>query len=371
MRNDKRRLLRVLVICTTAVGCARDTTSPDIARVPSQIALDAVAERAISVMSYNIYQGTELENSIAATTPEEFVAGATMDFLTMHQTNFSERASAIAAVIAETRPDIIGLQEVALWRTGPHTTPAQPATNVDQDFLGLLLSALSSRGVSYSIAASVDNFDVQGPAMLSAGVLTDVRLTDRDVILARAGESSTELTISNKQSRNYTTNLVLPTVGGNVTVLEGWASIDVKSKGRTFRFITTHLDANVPQIRLAQATELLTGPANTDLPVVVAGDMNTDPTTDTYAAFTSAGFVDAWAQQRPLDTGYTCCEVLPTINNATPTLSQRIDLVLTRGSIEVASLLRVGAEASTRTASGLWPSDHAGLVARVAPGIRR
>src|SRR5438105_9543071 len=284
-------------------------------------------ERELTFMTQNIYQGTDLENSIAATTGQEFVIGATRDFLMMRQTDFSDRAQAMATEIAATQPDLIGLQEVALWRTGPHTSPATPAATIDQDFLQILLNALSARGLIYSAVSSGDNFDVQRPALLSAAGLTDVRLTDRNVILARADGHGARPEISNPQSRNYTTNLVITTVAGPTTVLEGWASIDLKYRGRTVRFITTHLDASAPKIRLAQANELLSGPAGADLPTVVAGDMNTTSSTNTYAALTWVGFHDAWADLHPTDAGFTCCEALPTIDNSTPTLFERVDLL--------------------------------------------
>ncbi len=322
-------------------------------------------DRELTIMTQNIYQGTELENSIAAKTPQEFVAGATQDFLMMRQTDFSARAGAMVKGIAAREPDLIGLQEVALWRSGPHTTPATPAARVEQDFLQILLDTLAAHGLHYSAVSSINNFDVQGPALLSPAGLTDVRLTDRDVILARTDEAGAELKPSNSQSANYTTNLVISTVAGPTTVLEGWASIDVKYRGQTIRFITTHLDAFVPQIRLAQANELLSGPANTDLPVIVAGDMNTTSSTDTYAAIAGAGFRDVWAQLHSADDGFTCCQTLPTITNSISTLFQRVDLFLVRGDLEAAAISRVGADPSDRTLSGLWPSDHAGLAATV------
>ena len=342
------------------------TGSSDLAGIISVGSRD----RQVTFMTQNVYQGTELENSIAATTAQEFVVGATRDFLMMRQTNFFERARAIAGEIANARPDLVGLQEVALWRTGAHTSPVTPATTVDQDFLQLLLDALSERGLRYSVASSVNNFDVQGPALLSAAGLTDVRLTDRDVILARMDEAG-ELETLNPRSANYATNLVISTVGGPVTVLEGWASIDARYRGRLLRFVTTHLDASNPQIRLAQVNELLSGPANTDQPVVVAGDMNTTTSTDTYAAIIGAGFGDVWAALHPTAPGFTCCESLPTIDNATPALFQRVDLLLLRGDLSAAAISLVGAQADERTASGLWPSDHAGLVATVAIDKRR
>ena len=44
-------------------------------------------------------------------------------------------------------------------------------------------------------------------------------------------------------------------------------------------------------------------------------------------------------------------------------LSVRIDYVLGRGPIAAQNLYLVGATPSARTPSGLWPSDHAGVVA--------
>jgi len=51
--------------------------------------------------------------------------------------------------------------------------------------------------------------------------------------------------------------------------------------------------------------------------------------------------------------------------NPTSALSVRIDYVLTRGNITATSANRVGHRLEDRTASGLWPSDHAGVWAVV------
>jgi endonuclease/exonuclease/phosphatase family metal-dependent hydrolase len=362
-----RTLAKSVSLIAVAALAACDNASLPTAPQPSVLAKTAVAvgkHDAITVMTYNIYQGTELEHSVAAKTPAEFVVGAAQDFNMMRQTNFAERARAIANEIAATSPDLVGMQEVALWRTGTYSSenPRAPAETVEQDFLQMLLDALSARGLHYGVVASVNNFDVQGPALFSFGLM-NVRLTDRDVIIAHLDGRDHGLALSNRQSSNFATNLVIPTALGPVTVLEGWAAIDVKVRGRTMRFITTHLDAFVPQIRLAQASEILAGPANTTLPVLIAGDMNTTTTTATYAALTGAGFADVWASLERSAPGLTCCQTLPAIDNPTSTLYERIDLMLTRGGLDAKRISRVGADPSTRTPSGLWPSDHAGLVA--------
>jgi endonuclease/exonuclease/phosphatase family metal-dependent hydrolase len=49
--------------------------------------------------------------------------------------------------------------------------------------------------------------------------------------------------------------------------------------------------------------------------------------------------------------------------NPTPELTKRIDYILYRGSLETALAVVVGDEVMDRTAAGLWPSDHAGVLA--------
>jgi endonuclease/exonuclease/phosphatase family metal-dependent hydrolase len=318
----------------------------------------------LTVMTYNIYQGTELQNTLAATNASEFVMGAAADFAMMHETNFPARAQVIAAEIQAADPDLVAMQEVALWRTGVTQFPSVPAITVDQDFLQILLDALAARGDPYAVVSLVQNMDVQGPALLPTG-LTDVRLTDRNVILAKATAATARLGLSNPQSSNFATNLVIQTAVGTVPIKEGWASIDVRLAGRTVRFITTHLDAFAPPIRLAQANEILTGVANTTMPVILAGDLNSTTDATSYAAITGAGFADVWSVLEPGVDGFTCCEASPTIDNDIPSLSQRIDYVLERGALLPIYLNIIGATPISRTSSGLWPSDHAGLIARL------
>ncbi|MES1259597.1 MAG: hypothetical protein ABUL71_03310, partial [Gemmatimonadota bacterium] len=83
---------------------------------------------------------------------------------------------------------------------------------------------------------------------------------------------------------------------------------------------------------------------------------------------------DAWlarAGQRHA-TGFTCCETDGYLRNAAPTLVKRIDFVLVKPegrkhntSIHPVDITIVGDQLSERTATGMWPSDHAGLIARL------
>ena len=110
--------------------------------------------------------------------------------------------------------------------------------------------------------------------------------------------------------------------------------------------------------------ELLSGPAQTTLPLIMLGDFNSaadGSTTATYGLLTAAGLVDTWNAAHPGDPGLTCCQAADLLN-ATSTLRVRFDVIFTRGNFEVLDSEIVGEELDDRTPAGLWPSDHAGVV---------
>lgn len=158
--------------------------------------------------------------------------------------------------------------------------------------------------------------------------------------------------------------------GTRFTFLGCWAYVDLNLHGDNFRFISTHMDVS-QNIRTLQAGELLAGPMNTNLPTIFSGD--SDPS---FARFTSAGFEDSWVHVNPVNPGFTCCQfiqngaIVDIINNPTSFLQQRVDHVLTRGDVHPSTAILVGAHPSSRTASGLWPSSHAGLVVSIEIPIR-
>ena len=132
--------------------------------------------------------------------------------------------------------------------------------------------------------------------------------------------------------------------------------------GRPFRFVNTHLDPDSPAVQEQQARELLAGPYATDRPLIAVGDFNSaadGSSTGSYGLLTSAGLTDMWAG----DSGFTCCQA-ELLDNLVSQLSERIDLVLSRGGVKAKSTGLVGASSADRLA-GLWPSDHAGVIAEL------
>ena len=182
----------------------------------------------------------------------------------------------------------------------------------------------------------------------------------------KEGVAPDDLTVSNASSGLYTNFLTIPTIAGPAPDRRGWTSVDVTANRRSFRLITTHLDSAVPGIRVAQAGELVSGPAATTLPVILVGDLNSgpinDPAPSAYAYLIGAGFVDTWTQANRRDLGLTCCHA-KNLLNPMPVFTTRIDHVLARPRVKAIHARLVGADAASRTPSGLWPSDHAGVVA--------
>jgi endonuclease/exonuclease/phosphatase family metal-dependent hydrolase len=157
---------------------------------------------------------------------------------------------------------------------------------------------------------------------------------------------------------NFNAKVVFPSPVGPIEFKRGWASVDVKTRHRTFRFATTHLEPTVPAIRPAQASELIQGVGDA-LPVILVGDFNADASNasdPTYASFRNANFEDAWLLRRYREPGFTCCQDADLLNPKS-LLSQRLDWVLLRGRFRgdsyVVDAKLVGKKRSERTPSGL------------------
>lgn len=370
------RCCAALLLAAALGACSTDApVAPELHRAGARDLGDVHADKAVTVMSRNLYLGSDLAPVLRAQSPQALLLGASQMWATIQANDFPARAGALAREIEATRPALVGLQEATLYRVqvpsdniGPAPTPA---TIVRYDFLALLLDSLAVRGLDYRAAATAWNFDAELPAFVAPGVIGDVRLTDRDVILARG-----DVATSDARSGLYVARVPIRVGGANGPMLfipRGWTSVVADVGGRTVRFVDTHLETEgFAPVQVAQGRELVALLAAERLPTILVGDMNSDAlggSTPTYAELRAAGFADAWSQARPGDAGLTCChdERL----RAIAPLYSRIDLVLfrdpklgsARGPFDALAAELTGDEPADRTASGLWPSDHAGVVA--------
>jgi hypothetical protein len=322
-------------------------------------------DRNLRVMTYNMYPGAELGDIFAAQSPPEVLLEVAEAYSDMLQGNVPERISAIADQIEDGEPVLVGLQEVALWRIGAPFDP-EPATNVTYDFLQMLLDELETRNLHYAPIAIQTNLDAELPGVFGPTEALDIRYTDRVVIIARTDLPESEFKLDETAAQSFATNLNVLVLGSPVTVLRGWTSADVKYRGKSYRFVNTHLESYSELIQQAQADEILRGPAVTQSALILVGDFNSDAEAGgaSYEALTGGGLRDVWQELHPTEPGLTwplsgeipSDEMMPT---------QRLDLVLTRGRISFATIDVVGEETADKTPSGFRPSDHAGVVASV------
>ncbi|MGN0064825.1 MAG: endonuclease/exonuclease/phosphatase family protein [Nocardioides sp.] len=393
-----------LFLAPAATAGAPGSDSADEAAAPSSATAAAAATRVarpptrskapIRVMTRNIYLGVDIFRPLRAaqeaidagkTLPEILDAVANENDVArgiVDETDFHTRAQLLADEIARRKPDLVGLQEVALWRSGPMEIGrlgVPNATTVDYDFLAILLKALRERGVEYRKVVVGVRADVEAPAYDPARTrVRDVRLTMHDVILRLKGS----VTVDRTKDKIFDTNLPVSLAGIQMNFDRGFQWADVHKGRRHFRFINTHLESASSDLALAQAKEVLRA-APRRKTVVMVCDCNSDPLNDSikpedtvphkapYDLLTgSGGFTDQWLRWAPAEEGWTA-GLSERVKDTTPDgFDHRIDLVLARvpkGRPLTSKYGWItGNELSDRDpATGLWPSDHAGVVIRL------
>jgi Endonuclease/Exonuclease/phosphatase family len=351
----------------------------------------------ITVMTRNVFLGADLSPAIGASTIPQAIDGAGQIWNEMQSTRFAERAVPLAREIKRSKADLVGLQEVALWRKqtpsdggAPPVSPlpsATAATAVEQDFLAILRRELERVGAKYRVVVvqrefdaelpvDVDGSDATGTGPLAAlGADFDARLTMRDVILAR---KTSKLKLGKTRKGNFDTRFE-PNVGGvTIPVDRGWASVEAqiksgkggKARVRRFRFVDTHLEAfGDPAIREAQAKELTEGPLDTRKQVILVGDLNSGiarhneperPGDDlAFKALAGFGMHDNGAVQ-------SCC--YDSLFDPGALFDHTVDHVLTKPRLVTKRADVTGDDPQQRTPSGLWPSDHGGVVSTLRLG---
>ena len=377
----------------------------------------------IKVVTYNLYVGADIFRVFSPTPCG--VPQAVNDIHGIIQaTNFPERAEAIADQIMLQEPHVIGLQEVSLIRTqfpgnslapdgsgieflgdfptDPRFTFKLDATTVAYDYLQLLLDALSDRGLNYVAvdSASPVNADTEfpaiefGPDCTPLSIPIDLRLTDRDVILVRA-----DLPVNIAFAANFQFNTpvelptLIPTPGGLVPAVyvteftRGWGAVNLTIKDQSYSVFNTHLevgDKTLPPneglnlVQFAQAMEIgLVASTTLPPPRILVGDINsspqsglTDPRPAYFILTNEYGLADVWDIQdkQPAKDGFTCCQS-ELLDNSTSALDERIDVVLADFGELVPEKIKadvLGDEPADKTPTGLWPSDHAGVAAKLS-----
>jgi endonuclease/exonuclease/phosphatase family metal-dependent hydrolase len=322
----------------------------------------------VTVMTQNVYFGTGLAPVFTATSQVEVIAAVAAAWRQVEASTIDERAGRIAEVIAAEAPDLVALQEAAQWLAGNGATMTPK-----YDFISSILQALQAHDLFYVPIAITHNFDRTAPI---DGTGNQVRLVDRDAVLLKIGGGAAQVRPYNIQSERYSTLMPITSpILGSLTAPRGWIAIDATIGNSNFRLINTHLESYDARVQMAQAAELVAGIGHTSLPLIMAGDFNSNANqkpgdapanenTPTYRSLIAGGLQDVWASVNPGDPGNTCCQHADLANEASA-LFERIDLMLTRGGVTPIAAKLVADQPSARTAGGRWPSDHAGIVAQL------
>jgi hypothetical protein len=371
-------LLLFLTSCSEKAPLLPNTE--EIGSVETQQFLKGGKSRAqVEVMTWNVYVGANVDIVLGATGFMDLAQKVAAAYDTLFLTNFPERAQTIASYVAQKKPHLIGLQEISLIQRFSDLPPTGPP--IEQlDYLQILLDALSARGLNYDVASIIHNIDTFVPRLVDGGPAIDfVRLRDSDVILARY-----DVEISRPAAANYIAKLTIPIPGlPPIEIPRGYAAVDAKAGQKTYRFVNTHLEAFLQSTRRQQANELITALTGETLPIIMVGDFNTPAPSSgnpnggvTYQDFVdpNVGYVDMWPHNLvgSEGDGFTAPHDSD-LRNENINLNRRIDLIFVRnqgnpsGQNEIGPVQAIvlGDEFNERTPSGLWPSDHAGIIAKL------
>ena len=378
----KVRFVGFLFLAMTILwGCITDKTPTSAMEDPDpngeeellQAFKDSEGAGIVKVMSRNVYIGTDVDDILEGTTPEQILLLVTGAFQEVQNTDFPSRAKALATEIEKTMPHLVGLQEMSkfyIQSPGDLVMDGDvPAEDLYLDFSEVLMGALADKGLNYRIVATVENADVELPMVnltVDSIPFDDVRIKDHDVILAR-----NDVKTSNPVAVRYHSMLVVEVDDTtNITIPRGYVAVNAEIEGLPVVFANTHIES-VPDIdlRMAQVTQLLDAFKDESSPVIIVGDFNSRATTgESYNHVLLEGYTDTWIMN-PLTyntDGYTYGHE-SNLRNESPNLSIRIDFVFAgpQGDPVIGEGFVLGDEKRDKTENGLWPSDHAGVVTKL------
>jgi endonuclease/exonuclease/phosphatase family metal-dependent hydrolase len=370
-----RKWLVVSVLALVVAACNdAQVFQPELNRSGGVLAGEPVV-----VMSRNLYLGADIDVLLDPTADLPTALATALGQVL--QTDFPQRAKALAQEIHDRQPHLVGLQEVTTYAITLGDGTIVPALGFPQDFMQILLAELAALGDVYVEAARSQNVALMFPIdFVQPGLF--ITYQDADAILVRDGVG-----VLASSSGNYV-NQQLLSVGGVVFPnLRGWAHIDAEVNGKKIRFANTHLEIQLfAAVQEKQAGELIAELADSPWPVVLVGDFNSAANHDapaqsktaSYGMFRNAGYSDLWLREPGSVGGLTCCQVAD-LSNTVSDLDQRLDVVFVRwgaagfggqSSVEVIGE-EVGDIFTHPLGYTLWPSDHAGVAAWIWPAPGR
>lgn len=348
MNLQRRFFLKSFIVVAAAFSICFSFVAPASAQY---------GDHTVKVMTRNMYPGADL-GAIASVPAEGLDAAIQATIEDVFQSRIPERAALVAAEIIQNKPDIVALQEATQWKI----STLQGEVVLDQ--LELLMKSLRRAGLQYRVAVVQQMTHVEIPDAIT--------YTDRNAVLVR---HNMPLQVLGTETHTFSDLLTIPvpSLDTEISILRGWIEMDVKVQGRHFKFVNTHLESPLPGpyqagtqgLQVLQAMELMQELAPAKVPVILAGDFNSNaeafppgypPDQTPSYMMLSAVYHDPWHLFHS-DPGYTwpMPVILPI---KAEDFYERIDFTLS-DTLDPVSIERVG----TDPVDGLLASDHAGVVA--------
>lgn len=354
----KRKMLLLAVVIATLIFSGWG--SQEQSQEPTVQADGRWGPNKVVVLTRNIYVGGNVDRLIIP--GGDLIEKLMLTIAELQYTNFPERAVALAKEIKWWRPHLVGLQEVSLIDIHLPDFGIEFTLNYED----ILMSTLDAMGLNYYVAGKVQNVD----AFVPLDANNYVRLIDFDAVLAR-----NDVKTSNVEPWHYSASFNTgPPL--NVQIIRGYIAVDAEVGRKKYRFVNTHLEPFVPAVKMGQAMELMIRLAGEALPIILVGDLNAEaPNDPVYDLIVNGNdYVDSWTRNKVQSnkigntSGYE-----PMLDDPYDTLENRIDLILVKSHVwagdyqDIGPVIAfvVGDERKDMTPSGLWPSDHAGVIARL------
>jgi len=358
----------------TASACDQEFETPVAPQFSANRADGGHGPQGFEVYTQNVYLGGDTSPLFGLDFNDIFAVIAAVDLFwgDVQDSDAPSRVAEFIDEIEERRPHVVALQEVLDFAL---LDEFQQVTDEGIDFLALIEAEIDARGLPYETAVTQETTSSKLPLALgSSGIASWLEFTDRVAILRR-----TDVPLLDQSNGLYQATI---NVGG-IDLLRGWTRLTVDHQGTPHHVIATHLETQATgPLHDAQADELIGFvAAGLDGVTIIAGDLNSDAAaeegalswTATYDKLIADGFTDVWESRLRgrRASGLTCCFDKDLTGDTD--FIERIDFVMVRSShggpngvarghyrMEV-----VGEETGDRTVGGLWPSDHAGLIASI------
>jgi len=243
-------------------------------------------EPTFTVMSRNIYLGADV--GVALELIPDMPAAAQFMWDQVNKNDFSKRSVALAAEIQSYKPDVIGLQEATIWYCKKNAWSKKVEVF---NFTDQLLQALDGDYV----LASKDGKTAFNPGYSINPIpfLTMVKDPERfqkvfgqdkaacgfqigDALAIKKELAGQVVRVGNTEYEDSYS--IVPTL---MTIYRGYTWADINIANIPVRFITTHLesiwDENKVPNAAKQATQLIKDVKETNMPLVIIGDFNSDP----------------------------------------------------------------------------------------------